>query len=293
MAHPPDSDLLRSFLAIAEAGSVTAAAERLGRTQSAVSMQIARLEENLGQQLFDRLPRGMALTARGAQLLPYARRVTGLIEEAATALRSRPLDGPVRIGIPQDYSETVLPGILSAFSRRYPAVEVTVRLDYSVPQLKAMAAGELDLAVVFEWKPAGTKGEILCVEPTVWVTSDRHAQHLQTPLPIAVYFDSDWCQTNMIASLDRHGIPYRVAFECDTVGGFFAAVRSGLAVVALSRSTIPDGCRELTLEEGFPAVDSSSVLLHRSSRGASPAVDALAEAIRAAFRPGAFTEVEE
>ncbi|MGB3146313.1 MAG: LysR substrate-binding domain-containing protein [Paracoccaceae bacterium] len=285
MTHPPDSDLLRSFLAIAEAGSVTAAAERLGRTQSAVSMQIARLEENLGQQLFERLPRGVALTARGTQLLPYARRVTGLIEEAATALRARPLDGPVRIGIPQDYSETILPGVLASFARAFPAVEVTVRLDYSAPQLAALRAGDLDLAVVFDWQARAPRGEVLAVEPTVWVTSEQHEQHLQRPLPIATYFNSSWCAERMLPSLERHGLDYRLAFECDTVGGFFSAVRSGLAVVALSQSTIPAGCRALTTSEGFPPVDSSHVVLHRNPRGSSPAIEELAATIRRAFGP--------
>lgn len=288
MTLPIDSDLMRSFLAVADRGSVTAAADAIGRTQSAVSMQIARLEDCLGQRLFDRLPRGVALTARGAQLIPYARRVVRLMEEAATALRSRPLDGPVRIGIPQDYSERVLPQVLADFAKRYPAVEVTVRCDYSVPQLAAMKAGELDLAVVFEWERNKSKGEVLCVEPSVWVTSEKHDQHLQKPLPIATYFNSDWCQEHLITSLDRHGIAYRVAFECDTVGGFLSAVRSGLAVVGLSRSTIPEGCRELTLADGFPTIDTSAVVLHQNPRGTSPAIEELAAGIRAAFRPGVF-----
>ncbi|MGB3316697.1 MAG: LysR substrate-binding domain-containing protein [Albidovulum sp.] len=289
MIQPPDSDLLRSFLAIAEAGSVTSAADRLGRTQSAVSMQIARLEESLGQKLFNRLPRGVVLTARGQQLLPYARRITGLIEEAATALRSRPLNGPVRIGIPQDYSETILPGVLAGFARAYPEVEVAVRLDYSEPQMAAMQAGDLDLAVVFEWRSGKTRGEVLGVEQSVWVTSDRHEQHLQHPLPIATYFNSEWCAQHMIPSLERHGLEHRVAFECDTVGGFFSAVRSGLAVVALSRSTIPDGCRELTPAEGFPPIDSARVVLYRNPRGSSPAIEELAAMIRRAFGPAGGT----
>ncbi|SPH16869.1 HTH-type transcriptional regulator YofA [Defluviimonas aquaemixtae] len=292
MPSPLDSDLLRSFLAVADGGSVTAAAGRLGRTQSAVSMQIARLEDSLGQRLFDRLPRGVAPTERGAQLLPYARRVIRLMDEAASALRSRPLQGPVRLGIPQDYSETVLPDVLNAFRARYPEVEVTVRCDYSEPQMAAMRSGELDLAVVFEWDSlARTGGEVLCVEPTVWVTSTTHEQHLQSPLPIALYFHSDWCRQRLIPSLERHDIAHRIAFECDTVGGFFAAARSGLAVVALSRSTIPDGCRALTEAEGFPVVDSAGLVLHRSPRGSSEAIDALADAIRGAFRPaGLFPE---
>ncbi|MFC2968844.1 LysR family transcriptional regulator [Acidimangrovimonas pyrenivorans] len=284
MSIPLDSDLMRSFLAVAESGSVTGAADRLGRTQSAVSMQIRRLEEALGQDLFDRLPRGVALTARGRQLIPYARRVTRLLDEAAVALREKPLDGPVRIGISEEYSECVLPRALAAFAERHPAVEVTVRCDYSAPQLAALAADELDLAVIFEWNRPAT-GEVLCVDPTVWVTSVAHGQHRRRKLPIGVYHHSDWCRDFALRSLDQQGIEYRTAFECDTPGGLRQAVQAGLAVVPLTRSTIPEGCRELTATDGFPIVDSSCVVLRHNPRGSSAAIDGLAAMLRAAFRP--------
>ena len=133
-----DSDLLRTFLAVAEAGNVTRAAEGVGRTQSAVSMQIRRLEECIGAALFERGPRGVALTRRGDQLVPYARRVVGLLDETSAAMRSRPLDGPVRIGIPEEHSQKILPYALAAFAESHPAVEVTVRSDTSVRQLAAL-----------------------------------------------------------------------------------------------------------------------------------------------------------
>lgn len=284
MPIPLDSDLMRAFLAVVDTGSVTLGADRIGRTQSAVSMAVRRLEDSLGQRLFDRGPRGVALTARGRQLVPYARRVTGLLDEAATALRERPLAGPVRVGIPQEYCETVLPQALAGFAARHPAVEVTIRCDYSAPQLAALEAGELDLAVVFDWGEV-TLGEVLCIDPTVWVTSVAHGQHLRRPVPIATYFASGWCRDMVIPSLDRQGIAHRVAFECDTVGGFNAALRAGLAIAPSARSAVPPGCRELTAAEGFPVIDASSVVLRRSARGSSPAIDALAAMLRLAFQP--------
>lgn len=284
MAIPLDSDLMRAFLAVAETGSVTAAAERLGRVQSAVSMQLKRLEESLGQRLFDRLPRGVALTARGEQLLPYARRSVEVLDEAAVALRERPLSGPVRIGIPDEYGETLLPHVLSAFAERHPAVEVTVRVDYSAPQLAALASDELDLAVTFDWSREGP-GEVLGIDPAVWVSSVAHGQHLRRPLPVAAYFRSDWCRDFALGSLERQGIPYRIAYECDVSAGLRVAVRSGLAVAALARSTVPAGCRELATADGFPQVDSSAIMLHRNPRGSSEAIEGMAAMLREAFRP--------
>jgi DNA-binding transcriptional LysR family regulator len=281
---PLDSDLMRSFLAVADTGSVTAAADRIGRTQSAVSMQIRRLEDSLGQPLFHRLPRGVALTARGEQLLPYARRVTSLLDEAAVALREKPLIGPVRIGIPDEYAETVLPRALAAFSERHPAVEVMVRCDFSAPQVAALMADELDLAVVYD--SSHTSGdEVLCIDPTVWVTSISHALHLQRPVPVGVYFRSDWCRDFALRSLDQQSIPWRVGFECDTSGSLRIAARTGLAISPLSRSTIPPGCRELTAADGFPIVDHARVVLRRNPAGTSPAIEGLAEMLREAFRP--------
>lgn len=281
---PLDSDLMRAFLAVADTGTVTGAADRIGRTQSAVSMQIRRLEESLGQPLFHRLPRGVALTPRGEQLMPYARRVTSLLDEAATALREKPLIGPVRIGIPDEYAETVLPRALAAFSERHTGVEVTVRCDFTSPQLAALTADQLDLAVIYD--SSHTSGdEVLCIDPTVWCTSITHAQHLQTPVPVGVYFRSDWCRDFALRSLDQQSIPWRAAFECDTSGSLRIAARAGLAITPISRSTIPPGCRELTAEDGFPIVDRARVVLRRNPRGTSPAIDGLAEMLREAFRP--------
>lgn len=284
MNAPLDSDLMRGFLAVVETGSVTRAADRLGRTQSAVSMQIRKLEDSLGQALFVRGARGVSMTPRGQQLLPYAQRVAGLLDEAATALRVKPLTGPVRVGIPDEYLETVLPAALAAFARCHPETEVTLRCDFSAPQLAALAEDKIDLAVVFT-SHNHDEAEVLCVEPTVWVTSIAHAQHLRRPLPVATYFSSDWCRDFALRSLDQIGMPYRSAFECDTAGGMRRAAMIGLAVAPLSRSTIPDGCRELTTKDGFPMVDAARVILRRNPHGTSPTIDAMAETLRAAFRP--------
>jgi DNA-binding transcriptional LysR family regulator len=281
---PLDSDLMRAFLAVADTGSVTAAADVIGRTQSAVSVQIRKLEDSLGQPLFIRLPRGVVLTPRGEQLLPYARRVTSLLAEAAVALREKPLIGPVRIGIPDEYAETVLPRALAAFSERHPGLEVTVRCDFTAPQMAALDEDQLDLAVVYDGQHT-SHDEVLCVDPTVWVTSTTHAQHLQAPVPVGVYFNSDWCRDYALPSLDQQSIAWRTAFECDTSGSLRIAARAGLAISPLSRSTIPVGCRELTAADGFPIIDRARVVLRRNPRGTSEAIEGLAATVREAFRP--------
>lgn len=284
MPNPLDSDLMRSFLAVADTGSVTHAAARLFRTQSAVSLQIKRLEENLGQPLFLRQARGVELTPRGEQLLPYARRVVETLDEAAIALREKPLVGPVRVGIPDEYSGTVLPRALAAFDERHEGVQVSVRVDHSSALLEAMEDDLIDIAVIYDWAYV-QEGEVLCVDPTVWVTSLHHEQHLRKPVPVAVYFKSDWSRDYAELSLNRQGIDWRPAWTCDMAGGFRLAVANGVAIAPLSRSTIPAGCRELTGTDGYTIVDSARVLLRRNPRGTSPALEGMAALLREAFAP--------
>ncbi|WP_245313517.1 LysR substrate-binding domain-containing protein [Rhizobium sp. R635] len=279
-----ESDLLRTFLVVAETSNFSAAAQRIGRTQSAVSTQIKRLEAAIGEPLFERGARGVQLTRPGIQLVPYARRVIDLLNEAAATIRSKPLDGPVRIGIPEEYSQTVLPAALAAFAVRHPAVEVTVSCDYTSRNLAALERDELDLAVVFDWSDQ-TKGEVICIDPTVWVTSMVHRLHDLDPLPIATYRNSTWSRDFALRSLEQIGRNYRIAFIADTGSGLKNALIAGLAVTTLSRSSIPPGCRELTAEDGFPPVDSSKVVLRRSTYRSTEAIRELAEMIRDAFQP--------
>ncbi|ABD53012.1 LysR family transcriptional regulator [Jannaschia sp. CCS1] len=284
MLPPLDSDLMRGFLAVVETGSLTRAGHRLGRTQSAISMQIRKLEDSLGQSVFVREPRGVRLTERGKQLLPYAQRVVGLLDEAAIALREKPLSGPVRVGVPDEYIQGVLPAVLSAFSQRHPETQVTLRCDFSAPQLEALNSDKIDLAVIYEGYSTD-EVEVLAVDPTVWVTSISHAQHLHRPLPISIYFSSDWCRDFALHSLEQIGIPYFAAFECDTSGGMRSAVSNGIAVAPLARSSIPPGCRELTAEDGFMGVDNARVVLRRNPAGSSTAIEAMVATLREAFWP--------
>lgn len=280
-----DSDLLRTFVAIADARNFTHAAIAVGRTQSAVSMQMKRLEETVGAPLFERGSRGVRLTVKGEGFVANARRIVALLDEAAASLRAPPLDGPVRIGIPEEYGHTVLSPALGAFAKLHPNVEITVRHAPSSVQMAALADGELDLAVVFEWQePSG--GEVLMIDPTVWVTSDLYHMHEERPLPVAVYLDSGWCRDFALRSLEVRGIPYRIAYKSETCGGLKLAVTSGLAVAPISRSNIPAGCRELIATDGFGTIDSSNVVLHRNRAAVGNAVEEMAAAIREAFRRG-------
>ncbi len=278
-----DSDLLRTFVAVADMENFTKAAGVVGRTQSAISLQIKRLEDMVGDPLFERGPRGVALTRRGEELLVNARRIVSLLDETAASLTAPALEGRVSIGIPEEYGTTVLPRALATYNNMHSNVEITVRYASSSAQMEALERGDLDLAVVFEWQDS-PRGEVLMVDPTVWATSETHHVHGQSPVPIALYENSGWCTEFAIRSLENLGLDYRVAYRSDTSGGLKLAVASGLAIAPLSRSNIPPGCRELTTEDGFGGIDASNVVLYQRPNARGAAVNGMADAIRDAFR---------
>ncbi len=278
-----DSDLLRTFVAVSDTGSFTRAAELVGRTQSAISLQMKRLEALAGGVLFERGSRGVAPTRLGTDLLTNARRVVSLLEETSLALKAPPLMGPVRLGLPEEYGHAVLARALGAFAGRHPNVEVTVRYGPSSENRSRINEGKLDLAVLFDWQDM-PGGETLRHDPTVWVTTDVHRIHERSPLPIALYASSGWCIDFAIKFLKDRSIGYRVAYTSDTNGGLKLAVMSGLAVAPISRSNIPEGCRELTSTEGFGAIDTSRLVIYRNVRSSSDAIDGMAFAIGEAFR---------
>jgi DNA-binding transcriptional LysR family regulator len=282
---------LRTFVAVADTGNFTYAADRIGRTQSAVSMQVKRLEETVGEQLFERGSRGVAMTRKGEQLLPYARRVVALLEETEASFRAPSLSGLVRIGVPEEYGYSVLSQALGSFARIHQKVDITAHYGPSARNLTALKANQLDLAIVFEWED-NPSGETLRIDPTVWVTSDEHNQHLERPLPIALYESSGWCTEFAMRSLQQNRFDYRVAYRSDTSGGLKLAVASGLAIAPISRSNIPPDCRELGPADGFCDIDTSRLVLYRNPRSNEAAVDGMVEAVREAFRDGRASNPE-
>lgn len=283
MHAPLESDLLRTFIAVAETSNFTKAAEMVGRTQSAVSMQIKKLEEGIGSALFERGSRGVSLTRQGSTLLVKARRVVSLLDETAISMRQPSLSGVVRVGIPEEFGSSVLPKALRNFDKLHPGVEIIANFGRSAANIEALNNDKLDLAVVYE-EADHTVSEILRPDPTVWVTSDIHETHLRSPLPIAMYSGVGWCRTASFQTLEHFENGYRIAYISDTSNGLIAAVQAGLGIAPVSRSSIPANCRELTQAEGFSIIDHSNVTLRVNRRKSDQAVAGMAQAIRDAFR---------
>jgi DNA-binding transcriptional LysR family regulator len=277
-----DSDLLHTFIAVAEAGSVTAAGQRLGRTQSAVSVQIGKLEDRLGVRLFERAARGMHLTPEGDRLLTAARPLL-LQLNRLPGLFGDPLTGAVRVGLPDDYGDTVLEHVLAEFAARHPAVDVFVRCGFSVDFPDALARGDLDLAAHASDRVAEPDA-VLIDEPTVWVAHERWAGSPGEPIPLAVFDRACWWRHAALQALDRSGIAHRIAFSSQSFSGVRAAVTAGLAVGMLAHSTVRSPMRILDAAEGMPTLPRSALTLMERPGPPTPAMAAMADAIRAGFR---------
>ncbi len=275
-------DLLKTFLAILDTGGVTSASQRVHRTQSAVSMQVKRLEDTIGQPLFERTGRRFRLTLEGEALVPYARRLIKLHEETVAAMIRPNVVGSVRIGIIDDYALRFLPDILSRFAAAYPLVQVTVRCEPTSLLVPALAKGELDLALVNS--DPGDDGDIIRHDQAVWVTSANHLTHEEAPLPLAVFHAECIFRKWALEALDSVNRSYRVAYQSPSVAGVVATVSAGLAVAIMLDSIVPQEFRILRKEDGFPDLPAAKIVLKRAPGSSSAAVECMAQHIQEGMR---------
>ncbi|MCA8909345.1 MAG: LysR family transcriptional regulator [Rhodospirillaceae bacterium] len=277
-----DPDLLRTFVAFADTGSFTRAAVLVNRTQSAVSMQMRRLEELVGRPLFEKSGRSVALSAEGTALVTYARRILRLNDEALARFSDTPmLTGTVRVGTPDDYALGLLPTLLGRFVDLYPTVHLEVRCDRTVVLRDLLDRGEMDISILSgePGEDSSANGVLLAHEPVVWVTSETHLAHEMDPLPLAAFMPPCRIRSAALEAMEQAGRDCRVAFSSHSTMGITAAVRAGLAVAALCESSLWPGLRRLGEAEGFPALPSIPVMLCRSMRQDNAAAVRLAEHI--------------
>jgi DNA-binding transcriptional LysR family regulator len=283
-----DPDLLHAFVLIADGNSFTQAAERVGRSQSAISMQVKRLEDTLGQQVLSRgKGGGIELTLHGRYLLTRARQILALNEEVISTFRAPRFSGTVRLGTPDDYALSHLPPILKRFAETHPSVLVDVMCASSTDLATKLKAGELDLSLISEGNaPRNWPSVLLWRGPLAWITATRHAPHRQDPLPLALaHQDCSW-RAAALAALEAEGRRYRIAYVSGSQAGTHAPVLAGLAVTVSVLANLPDGLRAMRPEEGTPPLPQFGILLLKGPDAQQPITDALAAHIEESFRLG-------
>jgi DNA-binding transcriptional LysR family regulator len=243
MARNLDLTSLRSFMTVADAGGVTRAAAQLNLTQSAVSMQLKRLEEALGQPLLDRSQRTIALTAQGEQLLGYARRLIDVNDEAWGRMTSPAFEGEITVGVPQDIMYPHVPRILQRFAQEYPRVRVKLQSDYTAELKPRFARGALDLILTTEAR-LDRGGETLAREPLVWAGAAGGQAWRSRPLRFG---SSTRClfRRAAIEAMDRAGLPWVLAVDSVTCSTVEVSVTADLAVYVLLAGSVPAQCEEI------------------------------------------------
>ncbi|MFC2969692.1 LysR family transcriptional regulator [Acidimangrovimonas pyrenivorans] len=282
MARNLDLTALRSFAAVADAGGVTRAAGFLNLTQSAVSMQIKRLEEALDLQLLDRSGRTVGLTAAGEQMLGYARRLLALNDEAIARLTHKAFEGEIVLGVPADIVYPAIPKVLQRIHADYPRMRVTLVSSYT-RRLKALfARGDCDVILTTE-DSCGPEGETLIDLPLVWVGAPGGQAWKQRPLPLAFEHNCIF-RVGVQEALDRAGIDWVMAVESDSTRSIEASVSADLAVHALVEGAEPRYMEPIPHGGALPELARTKINLYVADPSPSPVVGILADLVRKAFR---------
>ncbi len=279
-------ELLRSFLAVAEAGSFSAAARRVNLTQSAVSLHIKRLEERLDRRLFARTSRSVRLTPEGGALVPYARRLLRL-QEAAEAAIGRIGDGPtVRLGISDEQADAYLPHVLPAFAAGFPQARLEIVCDLSPNLVARFGEGDLDLALAIRHLDDPPAAEVLAIEELVWVAGPGLDLAADAVLPLA--FNPEGCafRARALEALTRRDRAWQIRYESQSPTGLNVAVAAGQALTVKATRAVPPGCFVPGPEAALPGLPPAVVDLHRAPTAITPAHDALADLLAEAVRAG-------
>ena len=279
-----DMDVLRTFVTGFEFGSFAKAADRLGRSPSAISAQLRKLEEQVGQALVQKSGRGLVLTTAGENLFGYAKRILELNDEAVDMLRDAAVEGWVRLGLPQDFAESLLPAVLGRFARGHPKVRVEVRVERSGELARLTEKGDLDLALAWGEEASGSYAERVAEVQLVWIARPdwRGVAGLAgEPLPLVAFEPPCLFRAAGTAALDQAGIAWRLAFTSPGLSGLWAAAEAGLGVTLRTRIGLPQSLYALEpAAVGLPPLPHLALSLYKAEAEPLAAVKRLSEILR-------------
>ncbi|WP_417223913.1 LysR substrate-binding domain-containing protein [Amphritea sp.] len=271
-------ELLRTFIAVAEGESFTAATKSRHLTQSTVSHQIKRLEESLEQQLFHRTTRSCRLTDDGDVLYQYAKKIIQLCDEVEARFKEKPLQGHINFAAPEDYLSLPFSRVLARFARIQKDVEIEITVGLSNNIRPEVDTGAIDLAILTQIPPTG-EGTPLYRDPLVWLASKDFQVPTNGPIPLALVPSPCLYRKTALTALEEAGMAWQIALSCHSHEAIKAAVESGLAVTVLTQKDLRPGMRILDEKEGFPRLGESEISLHQAPNLANEAAQQLIQQI--------------
>lgn len=280
-----DTSILKNFVAIAETGTFSNAAEIVGRTQSALSLQIKKIEDGLGCQLFDRSGRKVKLTEQGEIFLGYAKRIIQLQMEVYSRLKEPDVQGEIRLGTPEDFATHYLPDVLSTFRKHHPRVQLKVSCDLTLNLIDGFQGGEYDMILVKRDPRDAKGGAKVWREPLVWAAADHH--ELEEPLSLVLSPQPCIYRARALAALDKDKKPWRISYTSPSLAGTIAAVKAGLGITVLPANMIPKGIHPIRKEIKLPELADAEIALMKRD-DLSKASEMLAEHIINSLEGGSF-----
>lgn len=280
-----DLDLLRTLVAIADHETFGAAAQAVQRTQSAVTQQMQRLEEQLGLTLFERQGRSKLLTRHGKKLLEYARQLLTINDEALRMLREGDLTGSLRIGAPHDVADTILPVLLSHIARSSPALRLEIHVGRSPFLMESLRRGEIDLTVSTREDPS-LEGIVLRTTPTIWVCSADFVYERGTPVPLILADEPSLFRKLSLEALTQAGVPWRIAYLAPSLIGIKAALRGGLGITARSIDLLAADMRILGENDGLPRLPDVTYYLWARPNAVNPVARHVFSMLKTALQRG-------
>ena len=277
-----DLDTLRTLSVAHDLGGLAQAAEQLGRTPSAISLQMKRLQEDLGMSLFRKRGRGLALTEAGEVALAYARRILALNDELLDTMQGANLAGHIRIGCPQDFAP-ILPSVLSQFASLYPRMQIELAIEGNGTLADAIESSRIDLAVVIGHENRPTAHGVGQLE-LVWVASSSFVPPQNQHLPLAVLGPQCVFRRRAIEHLEKANIPHRIAANSPSLEGLWAALLGGLGITARTAFNLREGLVSAESLYKLPLLGSLPVTLHRNTHSNDIAADRMALLLTEALR---------
>lgn len=278
-----DLDTLRTLAVAHNHGGLAQAAEHLGRTPSAISLQMKRLQDDLGVAIFVKRGRRLALTENGEVVLSYAHRILALNDELLDTTQRAGISGAIRIGVPQDFAQ-VLPEVLSHFSSLYPRMQIELSIEGNASLLEAVQSARIDLAAIIGGHGIGA-GETIGHLEIEWIASASFNLREDQPLPLAVLGPKCAFRRCAIERLEAADIAYRIAASSPSLDGLWAALRGGLGVTARTALNLPEGLAFDRVLHGLPPLGSLPVTVHRNAGAKGEAVDRMAALLTDALKP--------
>lgn len=273
MSGELDGTLLKVFVAIIECHGFSAAAERLHKTQSTISQSLQRLEDIVGTPLVQRTSRSVSLTPGGETFLIYARQILKLHNEAINAAHLQNEQVCIHVGMPEDYAQYCLAGMLRDFQAQFPHVRPDICCEMSTALVNRLQRGELDLVLGVQHASL-QQGEYLCDEPLVWVAAQGWQAASDASVPLAVYAEGCAFRANAVQALAEAGRPWHVVYTSQSPRGIGIAIEQGQSVGIFARRLVPPGWQILDESQGFPLIEPARLMFWRSAHCQEPAVEA-------------------